>query len=104
MVQNSVCFGGYVEGRQVGFGRLVTDSVVFAWAGDLIVAPEARGRGYGRSILAAMLDYADNCGVLSIVLNSRDAQGLYQKFGFVRDTNVEHRMIRRLAEIRRRVV
>jgi GNAT superfamily N-acetyltransferase len=104
IVQNSVCFGGYIEGRQVGFGRLVTDSAVFAWAGDMIVAPEERGRGYGRLILAAMLDYADNCGVLSIVLNSRDARGLYEKFGFVPDASVETRMIRRLPEGKRRVV
>lgn len=101
-VQSSVCFGGYIVGRQVAFGRLVTDSAVFAWAGDVIVAPEARGRGYGRSIVAAMLDYADNCGVLSVILNTRDARGFYEKFGFVPDVNVEPRMIRRLPEGRQR--
>jgi GNAT superfamily N-acetyltransferase len=51
-IQNSVCFGGYVHGRQVAFGRLVTDPAVFAWAGDIIVAPQARGHGYGRALVS----------------------------------------------------
>ncbi len=61
-----------------------------------------RGRGYGKSIVAAMLDYAEDCGVPSVILNTRDARGFYEKFGFVPDVNVETRMIRRLPEHRRR--
>jgi hypothetical protein len=43
-----------------------------------------------------MLDYADSCGVLSIVLNSRHARGLYEKFGFVPQAAADSRMVRRL--------
>jgi GNAT superfamily N-acetyltransferase len=96
MIENSVCFGCYVDGQQVAFGRLVTDSAVFAWAGDMIVAPEERGRGYAAAVMSAMLEYADDCGILSVVLNSRDARGFYEKFGFVADEYTETRMVREL--------
>ena len=28
---NSICFGAYLRGRQVGFARVVTDRATFAW-------------------------------------------------------------------------
>ena len=47
-------------------------------------------------MVTAMLDYADSCGVLSIVLNARDARGPYEQFGFVRQEASDTRMVRRL--------
>jgi hypothetical protein len=55
-------------------------------------------------MVSAMLAYADSCGVLSIVLNSRDARGFYEKFGFVPAGNVETRMVRHLPERKARAV
>lgn len=34
-VENSLCFGVYRRGEQVGFARVVTDSATFAYLGDV---------------------------------------------------------------------
>src|SRR5690349_1527097 len=53
-VKNSLCFGAYRDGRQVGFGRAVTDLATFAYVADVFVLPEHRGRGIARSLINAM--------------------------------------------------
>jgi GNAT superfamily N-acetyltransferase len=81
-IQNSVCFGGYVTSRQVAFGRMVTDSAVVAYFADIFVLPEWRGRGFGKALVQAMVEYTDTCGVSSTLLRSQDAPGLYEQFRF----------------------
>jgi GNAT superfamily N-acetyltransferase len=82
-IQHSVCFGGYLDSGQVAFGRIVTDSTIFAYFADIFVLPQWQGRGYGRAITQAMIDYVDGCGVLFTMLGTRHAAGLYEKFGFL---------------------
>ena len=36
---NSICFGAYLRGRQVGFARVVTDRATFAWLADVFILP-----------------------------------------------------------------
>ncbi|KAK1981473.1 acetyltransferase [Colletotrichum cereale] len=48
MLQNSLCFGLHsTTPRLVGFARLVTDLVTFAYVTDVWVDPSAQGRGLG---------------------------------------------------------
>lgn len=82
MICNSVCFGGFLNGELVAFGRLITDSSVFAFMADMVVAPAYRGRGYGAAMAREILAYADGCGVSVMLLNTRDARGFYEKLGF----------------------
>jgi ribosomal protein S18 acetylase RimI-like enzyme len=53
---------------------------------DLAVLPEWRGRGIGRSLLAAAEDRARRCGCCKLTLEVQDdnarALGLYRSFGF----------------------
>ena len=81
-IQNSICFGGYLRGRQVAFARLVTDMAVLAYFADVYVVPECRGRGYGKALVGAMLEYTDRHGIAKVMLRTRDARGVYEKFGF----------------------
>jgi GNAT superfamily N-acetyltransferase len=82
-LDNSLCFGLYAaDGSQVGFGRVVTDLVATAHLDDIFIVPEARSRGLGQALVAAMLGHPDLAGVRSWTLFTRDAHGLYRKFGF----------------------
>lgn len=68
-------------GRQVGFVRAVSDGVNDAYLADVIVAPEARGRGAGKLLVQTMID--DGPGAqFRWTLFTGDAHGLYEQFGF----------------------
>jgi GNAT superfamily N-acetyltransferase len=81
-IENSLCFGGYIDGRQVAFARVITD---FATAGnlvDLFVLPEYRRRGYATLLMKAVMAHPSLKGLRRFTLATSDAHGLYQKFGF----------------------
>ena len=81
-IANSLCFGGYISGRQVAFGRVVTDYAVFGYLSDIFVIPEFRGQGIGRRLVRAMLEHPDVAGLKVVLLRTRDAHGVYRPFGF----------------------
>jgi GNAT superfamily N-acetyltransferase len=81
-LQNSLCFGGYAAGKQVAFGRVITDRAVFGYIADVFVVPEWRGRGFAKVLVQAMIDHPDLAGLPVMLLRTRDAHGLYAKLGF----------------------
>jgi GNAT superfamily N-acetyltransferase len=81
-IENSLCFGGYVDGRQVAFARVVTDYATFGNLVDVFVIPEFRGRGYGVEIMKAVMAHPSLKGLRRFMLATGDAHGLYEKFGF----------------------
>jgi GNAT superfamily N-acetyltransferase len=83
-VAHSLCVGLYApDGSQVGFGRAMTDYAVHARLADVFIRPEYRGRGLGRALVAAILGHPELSGVEQWTLSTRDAHGLYARFGFV---------------------
>lgn len=99
---HSVCVGGYLGGEQVAFGRAVTDEATFAYLADIFVLPGHRGHGYGRQIVAALLEDPRLQGLRRWQLVTRDMQRLYAGFGFVPLTQPERHMQRHDPEIYRR--
>ena len=81
-IRNSLCFGVYRERKQVAFARVVTDRAVFAYLMDVFVLPEYRGRGISKTLLQTILDHPDLQNLRLVLLATRDAHGLYQRFGF----------------------
>ena len=81
-IQNSLCFSAFKGSKQVGFGRVITDRAVFAYIADVFVVPECRGVGIGKALVRAMLDHPDLQGLQVMMLRTKDARGLYAKFGF----------------------
>lgn len=68
-------------GAMVGFARAISDGVSLAYLGDVFVLPQHRGRGLGRRLVAAMIDEGPGAQ-LRWLLHTRDAHGLYARFGF----------------------
>ena len=79
---NSLCVGAYLDGKQVGFARAITDYTVFAYLADVIVWPERRGHGIGKRLVQAILDHPEMNAVSHWSLTTSDAHSLYEKFGF----------------------
>jgi GNAT superfamily N-acetyltransferase len=93
-IENSLCFGGYVEGRQVAFARVITDYATFGNLVDVFVIPEFRGRGYSVDLMQAVMAHPSLQGLRRFMLATGDAHGLYEKFGFTTPQRPENLMER----------
>jgi ribosomal protein S18 acetylase RimI-like enzyme len=71
------------DGQLVAVARALGDGARSGWIGDVCVAPEWRGRGVGAAVVRLLLDHPCLREADRIRLNTRDAQGLYAKLGFV---------------------
>ena len=91
-IENSLCFGLYRAGRQVGFARVVTDCATFAWLADVFIVESERGQGLGKKLVPAILAHPQLQGLRRFMLGTRDAHGLYARFGFAPLENVERFM------------
>jgi GNAT superfamily N-acetyltransferase len=71
----------YDDGRLIAFCRVMSDASNMAWLGDVFVIPEYRGRGVGVELVREAVEYPEHRD-LQWFLGTRDAHGLYAKFGF----------------------
>ena len=79
----ALCFGLYApDGPQIGFARVVTDKVRFAYLSDVYVLEDHRGRGLGKALVGAVMAHPDVRSVHRMLLHTRDGHGLYRLFGF----------------------
>lgn len=81
-IANSVCVGAYLDGQQVGFARMVTDQATFAYLADVYVLDDHRGRGLSTRMLESLMQRPELQGLRRMLLVTRDAHGLYERFGF----------------------
>jgi GNAT superfamily N-acetyltransferase len=81
-LRHALCFGIYEGARQVGFARVVTDFATVAYVGDVYVLEPWRGRGLSRWLMEVMSAHPELQGFRRWILLTRDAHGLYEKFGF----------------------
>ncbi len=77
--------GLYRGEAQLGYARAVSDGASLAYLADLFVLPEARGRGLGSEIVREMVERGP-LRSLRWLLDTEDAQGLYERFGFALPT------------------
>ena len=81
-LDNALCFGGFVDGAQVAFARVVTDRATFAYLCDVFVFDEHQGKGYAKALMAAIMAHAELQGLRRFYLATLDAHSLYAPFGF----------------------
>lgn len=100
-IENSLCFGLYYDPprdtrQQIGLARIVTDYVTFAYMADVFVLKPFRGQKLG----IWLIDCVTRCpaleGIRSFFLATRDAHGLYEKFGFERPSNPHRLMVKQI--------
>jgi predicted GNAT family N-acyltransferase len=71
------------DGRLVATARALSDGARAAWVGDVCVARAWRGRGLGEAVVRSLLDHPTVRDADRVRLNTRDAQALYARLGFV---------------------
>ena len=81
-IANSLCFGLYRDGAQIGFARVVSDEATFAYLADVFVVAEARNAGLGQFLVESALAHAPLQGLRRWHLVTRDAASLYRRCGF----------------------
>ena len=75
-----MCFGGYVDGRQVAFARVVTDYATFGNLVDMFVlARIPRARFTRGEMLKVILAHPSLKGLRRLTLATSEAGGLYEK-------------------------
>jgi len=81
-IENSICFGVYFGREQVGFARIISDRATFAYLADVFILPTYRGRGLSLWLMECIVAHPDLQGLRRWMLATRDAHGLYERFGF----------------------
>ena len=79
-IDHSLCFGVYAGTEQVGFARVVTDYVTFAWLCDVFIVESHRGRGLGKRLVETVVAHPDLDGIRLFSLATRDAHELYRRY------------------------
>jgi len=81
-IDNSVCFGVYLQNKQIGFARIVTDKIVFSYLMDVFIDESYQGKKYGEKLIDEIYNHPILKKVKSHFLITADAQEFYKKFGF----------------------
>jgi GNAT superfamily N-acetyltransferase len=101
-IQNSLCFGVFCDGRQIGFARVISDYATFAYIGDVFVLESYRGHGLGKWLMECVIGHPWLQGLRRWTLLTRDAHGLYGQFGFTPLKRPERYMERHDPEVYKR--
>lgn len=81
-IQGSICFAVFHGAQQIGFARVISDEATFAYLADVFIDPAYRGRGLSQWLMEVIMSYPTLQGLRRFLLATRDAHGLYAKFGF----------------------
>jgi GNAT superfamily N-acetyltransferase len=87
----------FLDRRQVGFARVVTDAATFAWLCDVFIDEAHRGRELGGWLVATIVSHPDLRGVRRLALSTRDGAGLYRRHGGFTELAAPERWMERLA-------
>jgi len=65
----------------IAFCRVMSDASNMAWLGDVFVLAAYRGRGIGVELVRDAVEFPEHRDLMWF-LGTRDAHGLYERFGF----------------------
>ena len=68
--------------KQIGFARVITDCATFGYLADVFVLESYRGKGLSKWMMETIMNCPDLQGLRRWLLATKDAHGLYTKFGF----------------------
>lgn len=91
-IDNSISFGVFHLGRQIGFARVITDKATFGYLADVFIDEAYRGQGLSKWLMEEIMAHPDLQGLRRMILGTRDAHGLYTRFGFTPLTNTDRWM------------
>ena len=80
---NSQCYGVYLEEQNIlaGFARVITDFATTYYLCDVIIDAKYKNNGLGTALIAYIESLPEYQGLRGILI-TKDAHGLYKKFGY----------------------
>lgn len=81
-IENSLCFGGFIDGRQVAFARVISDYATAGILADVFVLPEYRRRGIATQLMETVMAHPSLKGLRRLSLSTGEAHALFARFGF----------------------
>ena len=94
-IENSLNFGMFSNGKQIGYARVVTDFTIFAYILDVFIVENERGKGFSILIMNDIMNHPELTNVKTWKLATSDAHGLHKKYGFDSIINPENLMERK---------
>jgi GNAT superfamily N-acetyltransferase len=77
-LENSMCFGLYYNGAQVGLARIITDKATFAYLCDVYVLDAHRGIGLSKWMMQTILAHPELQGAAPMELSNGRCTGALQ--------------------------
>jgi len=84
-IEASDCYGIYHQEKQVGFARIVTDGATMFYLCDVFIHEDYRGQELGKILIETIINDVKYESLMGL-LGTLDAHGLYEQYGFIRDT------------------
>jgi GNAT superfamily N-acetyltransferase len=81
-IANSIPFSVFHGHDQIGLARVITDRATYAYLSDVYILEAYRGRGLSRWLMETIMAHPDLQGLRRFSLTTRDADGLYRRYGF----------------------
>lgn len=79
---HSFVIGVLLDGRQVGYARLITDYATFGYLADVFITEAHRGKGLSKAMLLHVTELDWVKKLRRLALTTVDAHGLYAQLGF----------------------
>ena len=83
-IDNSLNFGLFHQGNQIGFARVISDFATIAYLGDIYVLDNYRGQGLSKKLMDAVMSHSNLQGLRRWILLTSTADWLYEKYGFTK--------------------
>ncbi|MFC0180295.1 GNAT family N-acetyltransferase [Thorsellia kenyensis] len=81
-IENSLCFSILLQGKQIGFARVVTDKVTFGYLCDVYILEPWQNQGLGRWLIKCILSHPLILKLRRVMLVTSSAPLFYEKAGF----------------------
>jgi GNAT superfamily N-acetyltransferase len=91
-IAHSLVFVLLYGDTQVGFARAITDRATMAYLADVFVLEQHRGKGLGVWLMECVMAHPALQGLRVFRLATKDAHGLYERFGFRTPSHPERLM------------
>ena len=91
---STLVLGAYLKDELVGYLRVISDRARFAYLLDVIVDPEYRRQGIGQALVRHALNHERLKAVYQWLLRTKDAHGVYSRFGFTNIDQPDRWMVR----------
>lgn len=74
----------YDQSTLIGFGRIISDGIVYACIYDVMVRSDFNNKGIGSEIIKKLMAKCSSCNIRRIHLfAAKGTENFYKKFGFV---------------------